>query len=438
MAVPTTPLQRLDFYVRHRQGETYEQIARHYGLSKECVRYWCRRQRDGGSYLTTYHRPPSGALAHFHPLVRYAILRLRLEHPRWGPGRIRAKLSGRPSLRGKALPSQASIGRYLRCWPRFRRAVKARVKRQRPASPTQVHQRWEVDFKLELALADGSKVNLMTVYDPVAGACLGAWVFPAPLAAQRGERVSLQQLQTGLRLCFARWQTLPLEIQTDNESVFVGKCGDSLPSPFTLWLAGLGIKHLLIRPGHPTDNAGVERAHQVLYFYVILRRQAWLNRLEMQQALDRAIEELAFDLPSQAADCRGRPPAEAHPELCRSARPFQPEWELSLFDLEQVDRCLSTVTCQRRVNKAGQVSLGGRHEYYSVGRSYANQEVLVRFDPCGREFVFYSVATPETEIGRQPARHLTVAELTGLVPWPTSLGPQQLPLPWNVKIGVSC
>lgn len=438
MTAQTTPAQRREFYARHLQGETYEQIARQYGLSKECVRYWCRRQRDGGSCVTSYHRPPSGALARFHPLVKYVILRLRLEHPRWGPGRIRVKLRQRPSLRGKALPSQASIGRYLRGWSRFQRAVKPRVKQQRLASPTQVHQRWQVDFKLDLALADGSKVNLMTVYDPVAGACLGAWVFPAPLAAQRGERVSLQQLQTGLRLCFARWQTLPFEIQTDNESVFVGKCGDVLPSPFTLWLAGLGIKHLLIRPGRPTDNGGVERTHQTLNAYVILRRQPWLNQRELQQALDRGVGELVFELPSQAADCRGRPPAEAHPELQRHVRPFWLEWEWALFDLEQVDQCLAAVTCQRRVNKAGQISLGGRHEYYSVGRSYANQEVLVRFDPCGREFVFYSIAAPATEIGRQPARHLTAAGLIGLVPWPTSLGPQQLPLPWNVKTGVSC
>lgn len=98
MNTQTSPAQRREFYIRHCQGETYQQIARHDGVSKECVRYWCRRQRDGGGCESSYHRPPGGFLSRFHPLVGYVILRLRLEHPRWGPNRILAKLRKRPAL----------------------------------------------------------------------------------------------------------------------------------------------------------------------------------------------------------------------------------------------------------------------------------------------------------------------------------------------------
>ena len=49
--------QRQQCYGLHLGGETYAQIARRFEVSKECVRYWCRRQRDGGDIHTHYgHR----------------------------------------------------------------------------------------------------------------------------------------------------------------------------------------------------------------------------------------------------------------------------------------------------------------------------------------------------------------------------------------------
>ena len=130
MARQTTPEQRRSFYQRHLQGRTYQEIADHEGVSKECVRYWCRRQRDGGIVQSRYRRVPAGLLSRFDPKVRYGILRLRLEHPRWGPNRIHARLRKRSSLHGLPLPSDSSIGRYLHQWERFQRPRKL-VQRER-------------------------------------------------------------------------------------------------------------------------------------------------------------------------------------------------------------------------------------------------------------------------------------------------------------------
>src|SRR5512136_1368641 len=92
MSIKTPADDRRKLYERHQRGETYAEIAEATGVSVGCVRYWCRRLRDGGSCLSQYHRRVGGLLSHFNPLVRYLILRLRLEHPRWGPERIRFKL----------------------------------------------------------------------------------------------------------------------------------------------------------------------------------------------------------------------------------------------------------------------------------------------------------------------------------------------------------
>ena len=427
----TTPDQRQEFYNRHQGGETYPQIAERYGFSIECVRDWCRRLRDGGSSQTVYHRGPTGLLQRFDPKVRYGVLRLRLEHPRWGPGPIQAKLQERPSLRHLRIPSQTSIGRYLHQWLCFRRQPKQKLPHQRPQQPTAVHQRWQLDFKLGIALQGGTLINLHTIQDPVGEACLGASIFPAGQAGQRPKNPTAEEARSSLRRCFTRWGTLPDGVQTDNDAALVGKPDDPFPSTFTLWLKGLGADHLTTRPGMPTDNAEVERCHRTITDYAIIGNEK-VPMPQLQAKLDEAVHELAFVLPSHAAGCHGQPPVVAHPELLQPRRPFQPEQELALFDLRRVDAYLATFTWKRLVGKSGQITLGGQHQYYSVGRAYARRYVWVRFDPADRHFVFYDADSPEREIGRRPARNLEVADLTGLAAWPLGLGIQQLPLPFHI------
>ena len=228
---------------------------------------------------------------------------------------------------------------------------------------------------------------------------------------------------------------MPEEVQTDGEPVLIGHPEEVFPSVFTLWLQGLGIDHLVIRPGRPTDNAEVERCHRTINDYAIVGNEK-AKIVRLQEILDQAVYELAFELPPQAEGCGGRPPVVAHPELLQPSRLFQPEHELALFDLKRVDAYLATFTWERKVSKAGQVDIGRRR--YHIGRSYARRQVCVRFDPGDRHFVFYDVEDPERELCRRPARGLDVADLTGLAEWPVGLGPQQLPLPLPMPEGVNC
>ncbi len=434
MSQRTEVWQRERFYQRHQGGESYAAIAEEMGVSAECVRYWCRRQRDGGSCDSRYQRRQPGLLSRFDPKVRYVLLRLRLEHPRWGPNRLLYKLGQRGSLQGLKLPSESQIGRYLHQWPRFRCQKSVQRPAQRPSQPERVHQRWQIDFKMGIALQDEHLVNLHTVRDPVGEVCLGAVVFSAGRVGQTPRKVTAAQVRTTLRHCFARWGTLPEEIQTDGETVLIGQPQGDFPSSFTLWLLGLGIAHLVIRPGRPTDNAEVERCHRTINDYAIVgNEQADVEAL--QALLETAVDELAYHLPSRAEGCAGRPPIEAHPELLQPPRPFRPEWELASFDLTAVDRHLASCSWQRSVSQVGQVDLGGHR--YTVGRACAHQPVLIKFDPTDRHFAFFDPQQPSLELNRRPALGLSVADLTGLLSGPAGLSPQQLPLPWPVTEGVS-
>jgi len=433
----TTADQRRAFYRLHQEGLSYADIAEQYNVSIECVRYWYRRQRDGGSCQTVYRKEATGILSRFDGRVRYHVLRLRRRHPRWGPGRIRYHLGKLPSLRGLAVPSVTQIGRYLHQWPCFRRKPKRKRPDRRPNPPTQVHQRHQLDFKIDISLQDGSCVDLHTVCDPVGEVSIGAVLHVTERVHTRTKHVSLEDARSTLRRSWDAWGTLPDEVQTDGEPTLVAQSTDDLPSDFTLWLAGLGIKHIVIRAHTPTDNAEVERWHRTINEYAIVGNERH-PVAALQSILDEAVFELAWELPSYAEGCAGRTPVEAHPELLEPKRPFRAEHELAFFDLRRVDAFLSTFTWTRKVSKTGQISLGGQHEYYSVGRIYAKQEVQVRFDPADRHFVFYQSVPKDDdsaedefqEIRRQPARHLEVEDLTGMVTCPESLLPQQLPLPF--------
>lgn len=407
--------QRQQCYRLHLGGETYAQIAQHLGVSKECVRYWCRRQRDGQDIHTHYgHRPP-GLLGTFAPRARYVLLRLRLEHPGWGPRSLLYHLQQRPSLRGLPLPSEPAIGRYLHQWFFFRRPRRKPPprKKERPHTPTRVHECWQYDFQLGIALRDGTLVTLHTVHDPVGEVCMGAAVFPAGRVGHIPRRATAQEVRTTLRHCFTRWRTLPEALQTDNEAVWIGRPGQGdFPSLLVLYLQGLGIQHWVTRPGRPTDNAAVERNHRTLDDYALVGNEG-CTWSQVQDILDHSVHEMAFDLPSRAAHCGGLPPVRAHPELLQPAHPFQPTQEREAFDLRRVDAYLATFTWERKVGKCGQITLGGRHRDYSVGRAYAGQLVRVRFDPADRHFVFFA-GQPELEIGRRPARGLGLTDISGI------------------------
>lgn len=203
---------------------------------------------------------------------------------------------------------------------------------------------------------------------------------------------------------------------------------DPFPSPFTLWLVGLGIRHLLIRPHCPTDQAQVERTHRILSQFA-LDEESQANLTALQQALDRERHLYNSLFPSRASDCHGRPPLEAHPELLQPRRSYRPEWELALFDLQRVYDFLATFTFRRKVSAVGQVSLGRR--LYSVGRAWAGHSLVVRFDPRQGEWVFYAeVDGEEREIARRAPEGLDVETLTGLNPDDCILTtPIQLTLP---------
>jgi hypothetical protein len=272
-------------------------------------------------------------------------------------------------------------------------------------------------------------VQLHTVYDPHSGAHIGANIYPSKPGTGR---VPLKDVQTTLRRCFTEWSTLPDEVQTDGEPVLTGTPWD-IPTPFTLWLAGLGIHHRIIHAGRPTENGGVERAHRTINEYGIVGHKH-LSIPQLQAHLDQCRDELNIRYPSRAKGCGGNPPIQAHPELLHPRRTYRPELELLLFDLTKADSYLASLQFERKVGKTGQITIGGEHDKYQVGSAFARQYVQIKFDPAKREYVAYLEENDTLrEVKRWPARDLEIPDLLWPGNPPPLFCPQQLPLPFGFE-----
>lgn len=423
---PLTTAERETIYYGKLNGRRLQDLADELSCSLGCARKWWRIGRDHG--LDGLRRPrrkrsKTGALSHFDPLVAERALYWKRQHPKRGPTRILADLEADPQLKDLTLPKRAALANF------FRQACPELLQKRQPRPPKppkarHVHELWQMDSKEAICLADETIATVLEAREPIACLCLGA-IAHSVQTARGWRKLSVREVQTDLRQVFAEYG-LPVGLQTDREKVYGRPPTEGFPTLFTLWLVGLGIEHHFGRPNQATDQAYVEREHRTLFDW--LERPEALENLHMLQTeLDQARYMHNNVLPSEAGDCKGRPPIVAHPEALRPLRPYHPAAELALFSLSRVDRFLAQFTWSYQVSKVGQFDIA-KHKY-SVGVAYAGRRVDVRFDPQDRHFVF-SDAEDGTTIKRSPAKGLDLATITGLdVPLGQSDKPVQLSFP---------
>lgn len=425
---PLTVEEKETIYFGKLVGERLEDLAVQVQCSYSCARKWWRIGRDGDVVALRQERPAeckTGALSRFDPLVAERALYWKQTYPRRGPDRILVTMAGDELLTGLKLPKYSALAAF------FKEACPELLqkRRPRPKSPPKaqrVHELWQMDAKEKIVLGDGVIVTVLQVREPVACVFLGCFAH-AVQTEKHWRKLTLREIQSDLRVVFTEFG-LPLGLQTDRERVYGRPATEAFPTLFTLWLEGLGINHHLIRPGQATDQPHVERGHRTWNDWLMQPEPTpdlMTYRTELAQARYMHNEVLS----SQAGDCQGRMPYQAHPEVRVPIQPFTSEVELLLFDLSRVDRFLARFVWQHKVTKSGQVSIG--ESVYYVGNTYGGKQVTVRFDPKVRLFVFTHPQTGKV-LKRCPAKKLDVPTITGLEPEDVLQlsQPFQLPLPW--------
>ena len=323
------------------------------------------------------------------------------------------------------MPSDARLAAFFKT--RCPEAVQPHRRTHYPEKPVPAasypHQRWQADAQEKIRLTNGEWATILNVRDEYSGAMIASRAFVT--TTPRGWRkLTLSEVQTVVREAFTEWGC-PGELQTDHEVVYTGSAAADFPSSFTLWLLGLGVRHVTGRSRRPTDQAEVERSHRTV------GDMAWKDEPcatveQLQALLDRRRQRYNRQYPSHAAHCQGQPPLVACPTASHSGHPFQTEVEWQLFNMERVECYLARSVWTRQVSDSGGAGIGDH--LYSVGRTHAGQAVAVTYRPETRAFRFEA---PDGSLAALlPARELTQADLMGFVPLAGPLAePFQLPLP---------
>lgn len=422
--VPLSEAEKELILQRKGQGKSLQQIAHELQCSPETTRKWWRYQRDQRT-VQRRGRPRRGLLSTFPASMRNEAVNIKQAHPHWGAANVKLELMQRLSIADSELPSDARMSAFFKV--ACPEAVQVHIRRAYPEKPPvnacRPHQRWQMDAKEAVKLGEGDYANILDIRDPAGALMIASQAF-LTTSQQHWRKLTLAEIKDTLRQAFFIWGK-PLEVQTDRETVYVGSADHNFPSPFTLWLVGLGIQHVTSRSRRPTDQAQVERNHRTL------ADMAWVDQYfdtldQLQLALDEQRLRYNALFPAQAADCHGQPPLLVHPEALHSGRPYHPALEWQQFDMQQVDAYLCQYIWIRQVNETGVVSVGALHYY--VGRKYVNQHISGRFVQTNRSFRFQT--SDGTFIRELPAKGLEKEDLLGFIPLEHALPVgYQYPLP---------
>ena len=348
------------------EGASVTDVARRYGMARQTVHAWLRRYVNGGGLAGLVDRSPRPqACPHqMSAVVEALVVRLRREHPAWGPSRIVWQLERAGT---EPLPGRSSVYRAL-----VRHGLVEARKRKRRREDYRRWERgramelWQMDVMGRVYLADGLEVKVVTGIDDHSRFIVCAMVVV---------RATARPVCRALAEALAR-HGVPSQILTDNGKVFTARFGTG-PGPvmFDRICADNGIKHLLTAPYSPTTTGKVERLHKTMRSeFFALHDRKFATVAELQAALDGWVAEYNTARPHQS--CGRRPPIERF----RLA-----EASLAADDTAAADpapaRAASPASAgrpagvSRWVNAAGRISLAGFS--YNVGATYAGEPVEV-------------------------------------------------------------
>jgi transposase InsO family protein len=303
-------------------------LCRRYGVTRACGYKWVRRYCEGGrciSALADRCRRPKKSPHKTDVRLEDAIIRLRKKYPTWGPVTLRMWLQKR--FHQEQWPSESTIGNILRRHGMTRRR-KRRQKIDRHKAPLAhcdgPNVVWSMDFKGQFHVQDGTKVYPFTLFDNYS-----RFLF----RCEGMVRPNAKEVIAVLRSAFGEFG-LPGSIRSDNGPPFASKAPGGL-SEVGVWLEKLRVAHERIEPGHPEQNARLERMHRTLKQHACKPPRASLRA--QQRAFDRFRKMYNDERPHHSL--RGKTPAEMHDDSARRLPRTEPPIDYPFAEeLRQVDK----------------------------------------------------------------------------------------------------
>ena len=304
----TDPMKERKRFILEALGGVYShsELCRRYGISRKTGHKWLARYSAEGpdGLQDRSHRPRTSPLT-TEPHIIEEALALRQRRPRWGAGKIRARiLDLHPEWR---VPSEQVLHKYLQSAGLVKKRRRS-LKRPHPGRPTAPFDApnsiWSADFKGQFKTRDGIYCYPLTVQDG----------FSRYLLACQG---LCGTTHDGTRRVFKRlFQEfgLPDRIRTDNGTPFASIALGRL-SRLSIWWIKLGVLPDLIEPASPQQNGRHERMHKDLKAETQLPPAG--NRAAQQRRFNTFRSDYNEVRPHQALD--QKPPTSAYQP---SPRPY--------------------------------------------------------------------------------------------------------------------
>ena len=320
--------QRKKFIRDHESGLwAMAELCRRYEISRETGYKWVKRSRaEGEQGLEDRSRAPQCHPNQTSQEIEQQVLRLRYQHPSWGPRKLKQKLSeNQPRV---AWPAASTMGELLR-----REGLSVPRKRRRKTPPytqpfqsaTEPNQVWCADFKGWFRTLDGDRIDPLTISDASSRYLL---------RCQAVEKADTQRVRAIFEAAFREYG-LPSAIRTDNGPPFASRAIAGL-SALSIYLMKLDIIPERIAPGHPEQNGRHERIHRTLQAETAQPPRA--NRRAQQGAFDYFKYVYNEQRPHEALDMKT--PAQCYRPSERSYPSRLPEPEYgSGFQVRRVRSC---------------------------------------------------------------------------------------------------
>lgn len=355
--------QRTEFVLRVLQGvEPFGQLCREYGISRKTGYKWKQRFFEQGlDGLGNRSRRPKASPSQLDENTVCQIVKLKRDHPTWGPKKIR-ELFTRVN-RTVDVPSLSSFKRVLdkaglvqhrrRRKPNEQgRRIENRTKAERP------NHVWTIDFKGWWYTQDRSRFEPLTIRDDYSRYVL---------YAQSVENSRSDTIRRHFNDVFEKYG-LPEVIRSDNGTPFAASQAPLGLSRLSAWWLTLGIDLDRIPPGRPDQNGGHERMHRDMA--IELENTAELDVTTQQASLDVWRRTFNHERPHEAIGMRV--PAELYE---RSKRHYEPN---------HVELVYPTDHLVRKVARNGAIKI-------------ANMAIPISTALCGYE------------IGLQPITHVRMS-----------------------------